>query len=57
MISVRIIHPGVLDKFYLEAATLLHAILFNNKGVWYLVRTAEERELRGKNHSLWGRET
>lgn len=54
--GARIIHPGVLDKLYLEAATLLHAILFNKKGVWYLVRTAEKRELRGKSHSLWGRE-
>lgn len=55
--GARIIHPGMLDKFYLEAAMLLHAILFNNKVVWYLLRTAEKRELRDKNHSLLGRET
>lgn len=52
MMGARTIHPGMLDKLYLETAMWLHAMLLKNKRVGYLLNTAEERELESKNCSL-----
>lgn len=57
VMGARIIHLSMLDKLYLEAASWSHALVLNNKRVWYLLRIAEEGELEERNWSLLGKGT
>lgn len=57
VMGARIIHLSMLDKLYLEAASWPHALVLNNKRVWYLLRTAEEGEVGDENCYLLGRGT